>query len=183
MSCTLERKGRGYDGSQAAPAGRTRLRVDSSRGTSGGDWQVKKLFSFGFLTNFVGLLDRHQISFSRTMLSRFLAADSSHEDYCVIARLQLGEPIAIPELCCTSVCILTYCSEGIHPRSRAHRYRGADARVASMIMPNITQDGMIRPGAGSQRESRSVLGNFTHRANGATARDATRCERIRSSTQ
>jgi predicted site-specific integrase-resolvase len=58
------------------------------------------------------------------------------------------------------------------------------ANVASMIMPKITQEGMIPPRRRmSAREPISSSEISRTGASGDTARDGIRCERIRSSTQ
>jgi len=182
----LKREGRGYDGSHsrasragtryawiqagklAAAIGRSRNRfIVSSQ-------QTVSAYSIGT-----------RISLSRTMLSRVLAADSIARGLSRNCSTSMRSRLFPSRNVCTSVCILTYCSDAAFILVRVRTVTVAQtASVASIIMPKITHEGMIPPRRRiSAREPSSSTERSRTGANGDTARDATRCERIRSSTQ
>ena len=126
-----------------------------------------------------------RISLSRTMLSRFLAADSIARGLVCNCSTSVRSKLFVCRSVCTSVCILTYCSDATFICVRVRTVTVAQtARVASMIIPKITHDGMMPPRRLiSARVPISSKESSRTGANGVTARDATRWERMRSSTQ
>jgi hypothetical protein len=125
------------------------------------------------------------ISLARTMLSRLRAAASMVRGSLRSCSTSSRNDWLPLRKAWTSVCIRTYCSEAAFILVRVRIVTVTQtANVARMIMPKITQDGMIPP---RRRTSARVpiMSNEISRtgAKGEAALGATRCERIRSSTQ
>jgi hypothetical protein len=125
------------------------------------------------------------ISFALTMFSRLRAAASMARGSLASRSISFRKAWFASRNPWTSVCIRTYCSEArdilvlVRMVTAIHM-----ARVASIIMPKTTHDGItpprLRTSAGvPMMPSESSLTD----ANGESARGTTRWARIRSSTQ